>query len=509
MKKIITIITFIKISFGVYAQDQTINGKLTLNSNSDGIMTFNNTDNSWQYFEFKNSGVRKTWLGLDNLNNFNIVKENGGNIFLGGANIGIGVSSPLEKLQVAGNLRLSGNVISYGRGIFNNASDTQISLYSPDTWAGISFNDTDGGDFFWFNGQHKTFSIGGQGANVANKKLHIEGGTSIGVGYKGNTVPANGLSVEGSVGIGTASASTQLHVFGDITVGGGSYTKQPKIFFRQNDHSSSGWTVGADGSNTNNLMIYGYETEGDFKIYTNNTQRIVVENDGNVGIGTTAPSAKLEVLGQNVLFLSNTSDNKLQIGRNNAEKISLLVEDKHFYFDLLQDTDENQSHIMYFRNQAGGTSSDNDIRFQTSSVDRLTIKSNGNVGIGTTNPDSKLSVNGKIHTKEVKVDLVGWPDYVFTNTYQLPTLASVEKYIKENGHLPNIPTAKEVAKNGIELGLMHKKLLEKIEELTLYTINQEKKITELEKFKKTTLLQAQKLKKIEEKINRILQHKNN
>ena len=100
----------------------------------------------------------------------------------------------------------------------------------------------------------------------------------------------------------------------------------------------------------------------------------------------------------------------------------------------------------------------------------------GNVGIGTTTPDEKLAVNGNIHAKEVRVDLSGWPDYVFTKDHDLPTLKQVENYIKKKGHLPNIPSAKEVEENGIQLGDMNAKLLEKIEELTLYIIQQQKLI---------------------------------
>jgi hypothetical protein len=95
-------------------------------------------------------------------------------------------------------------------------------------------------------------------------------------------------------------------------------------------------------------------------------------------------------------------------------------------------------------------------------------------------------VNGKIHTKEVRVDmnLSDWADFVFDNTYQLPSLQEVEKHIAEKGHLKDIPSAKEVAKNGLYLGAMNAKLLQKIEELTLYTLQQEKKIKALEKLEK-------------------------
>jgi len=113
-------------------------------------------------------------------------------------------------------------------------------------------------------------------------------------------------------------------------------------------------------------------------------------------------------------------------------------------------------------------------------TNKFYIKGTGNVGIGTKNPEAKLAVNGKIHTKEVKVDLIGWSDFVFEKTYKLPTLREVEEHIKEKGHLKDIPGAKNVERNGIYLGEMDVKLLQKIEELTLYTIMQEKEIKDLQ-----------------------------
>jgi hypothetical protein len=104
----------------------------------------------------------------------------------------------------------------------------------------------------------------------------------------------------------------------------------------------------------------------------------------------------------------------------------------------------------------------------------------GNVGIGTENPDAKLAVNGTIHSKEVKVDLnVTAPDYVFTNDYKLRSLQEIESYVNQNSHLPEIPSAKEFEKNGIQLAEMNMALLKKIEELTLYAIEQDKKTDKL------------------------------
>ena len=109
--------------------------------------------------------------------------------------------------------------------------------------------------------------------------------------------------------------------------------------------------------------------------------------------------------------------------------------------------------------------------------------SDGNVGIGTANPNNKLDVNGTIHSQEVKVDMDGWswPDFVFKKDYALPTLEEVEKHIAEKGHLENIPSEEEVLKDGINLGEMNAKLLQKIEELTLYVIEQNKRLDKVEK----------------------------
>lgn len=105
--------------------------------------------------------------------------------------------------------------------------------------------------------------------------------------------------------------------------------------------------------------------------------------------------------------------------------------------------------------------------------------SSGNVGIGIEFPDDKLAVNGNIRAKEIRIENGNWPDFVFSKSYKLPTLLDTEEYIKINGHLPDVPSAKEVTANGIDLGNMNAILLKKIEELTLYLIEQNKQIIQL------------------------------
>lgn len=99
------------------------------------------------------------------------------------------------------------------------------------------------------------------------------------------------------------------------------------------------------------------------------------------------------------------------------------------------------------------------------------------VGIGTTSPDINymLSINGKIRAKEVVVE-TGWADFVFEDDYNLISLAELENFVIENNHLPGIPTEEEVKNNGVSVGEMNSKLLQKVEELTLYVIELNKKI---------------------------------
>lgn len=114
-------------------------------------------------------------------------------------------------------------------------------------------------------------------------------------------------------------------------------------------------------------------------------------------------------------------------------------------------------------------------------ITRMRITKSGNIGIGTTNPDAKLTVAGKIHSQEVKVTVAAGADFVFQDDYKLKPINEVAAFISANKHLPEMASAEDMKKNGLELGEMNIKLLQKIEELTLHLIQQNKRIEELEK----------------------------
>ncbi len=128
-----------------------------------------------------------------------------------------------------------------------------------------------------------------------------------------------------------------------------------------------------------------------------------------------------------------------------------------------------------------GTTGNNPIALYTNSANRVFIDGFGSVGIGTDNPGIyRLAVNGSIRAKELRIN-TGWADYVFEKDYCLKPLAEVEQFIKANHHLPGIPAAAILQKEGVDVSDMQTRMMAKIEELTLYLIEANKKIEALEK----------------------------
>jgi hypothetical protein len=218
---------------------------------------------------------------------------------------------------------------------------------------------------------------------------------------------------------------------------------------------------------------------------------LLLKANGYVGIGTASPSSKLEVSGQTIsgnringtsgdfeaLSIYNTPASNLPSGNgaviqfyNNSSNYNTGV----FGASIKSVSVNNQygwESDLYLR-----TARNNSYSSQTI-LDAIVVKGNtGNVGIGNNAPDAKLTVSGQVHAQEVKVTVSApGPDYVFEKNYKLTSLEEIKNYIDKNKHLPEVPSAKEMEKNGVQLGEMNMLLLKKIEELTLYVIEQERK----------------------------------
>ncbi|MCX2491848.1 hypothetical protein OQX63_00085 [Pedobacter sp. PF22-3] len=217
--------------------------------------------------------------------------------------------------------------------------------------------------------------------------------------------------------------------------------------------------------------------------------RMVVQGDGNVGIGTSLPKSKLQVNGGAIVVGTNSvvtnADGHISLGS--------ITEDAN---PTQADWVPNSTLLLNAKDYSTLAFHDSGLRVDFIRAGNGTIQlgydggwgsaniglpngiwnSQGDVGIGTLTPKEKLSVNGKIRAHEIKVETANWPDYVFDQKYSLRSLKDLSTYISLNRHLPEIPSAIEMEKEGIALGEMNKQLLKKIEELTLYLIEKDNQL---------------------------------
>lgn len=410
--------------------------------------------------------------------NFFFISPNGGGDLMtirGNGKIGIGNIYPEAKLDITGgswnleggspgdirvgnslyNLRIGVATGGGGAGIARiftgggvskmvfGTSDTRRMTIDPDGNIGIGLDTPL--EKLHINGSFRVNDLSGSGdRNVivdTNGKFKIG---SLGVGDSDWTeTPTDVYNIAQNIGIGTSNPSTKLQILRGDSPSGHLQLTIPSS--GQFDLSARTMILGGDFINVTGLL-----NDHLFLQESSNGNILMVQGGGNVGIGTTSsPSAKLTVEG-----LDN-------------DGVTAAFE--------VRTTGNGQRMIM----------DGNEIDVEgTSAALSLNANTKRPVTIGTlTVADGyMLSVDGKVIAEEMRVQLSSaWPDYVFKEDYNLLPLDDLESAIQHQGHLPGIPPASQIETEGLDVGDMQKKMMEKIEELTLYLIDQQKQIDALTK----------------------------
>ncbi len=434
-------------------------------------------DGTWRNINFTNSG----WTTSSN-NLYNTTK-----------NIGIGTSSPQYTLDVNGNARVTGTLYA-GNIMITDKVQTDTANIGVITLP--SYNTIIGDPHITGNTQvtgNGTYT-GNVGIGVTNPtvKLDVNGSIKTNGNITANSLTVNGVTsftnkVE-AYRIAPLPGDSEIR-FGDSTIILNTYYN--RITFSSSLSGNLGLGIGtmtqsqaprgiAIGNNLNvykpfSVVIgkgYGNSANQSFNNDVENSLMVSFNSDlptffvgpangqgtlGNVGVGTKSPTERFQVNGGNILvkgtdnFSANGNTATLFLGDNNN----------------------------YIKSTFGGAVSIGVFQYP----DLVVVNQNGSVGIGTVNipdPNYKLSVNGSIRAKRVVVE-TGWSDFVFKPDYKLMSFEELENYILQNGHLPNIPSEKEIVDNGADVGEILKLHMQKIEELTLYILQLQKEIEILKK----------------------------
>lgn len=348
---------------------------------------------------------------------------------------GIGTAIPTAKLHV--NTDFAGNAFQVG-------PETGTPRFVVDGTGRSGFNVADPNARVHVNSDAGEDALRVQVNNTTKLYVSSNGGVAVGVA---TTPPVNGLYVAGSVGLGTTAPAVKLHILGNDEVMRIDGTNPYIQLFNSGVAKSYIQQTGDDFR----LGTVGTNTGGKVQFTAGSSTVMTLKSNGKVGIGTTTPSALLHLKGSNELMRLDGTDAYIDFYNSSAQKAFIQCSGNNLKIA------SNLGNITFGNNVTG---------------DQLFILSDGRIGMGTSTPKTgyKLSVEGKVACRELKVETAAWPDYVFESDYKLLPLHELEHFIASNNHLPGIPSAEELETDGISVGDMQNKMMQKIEELTLYVI---------------------------------------
>lgn len=301
---------------------------------------------------------------------------------------------------------------------------------------------------------------------IPNEKLGIGTSTPLyPIHIKGNGY------FEDQIGIGElpGESGQPLGVKGDLAVGGGEDgfdSASEVVLFRG---QSETWYLGATNTTVRDDSDFYVGLEGNGEGFLN------VKHNGRIGMGTTSPAGFLDIARNTpessapFLHMQNSNVGNVFIRWSSGNILS-----SYRQYSVGIDQSDNRTLKFSTSTSALGDLEDNTI---------MTLHPEKKVSINTDEVPSgyQFAVKGKIINEGVNIRLQqDWPDYVFSEDYKMMDLSSLEKYIADNGHLPNVPSAIEIAMNGLSVEDSSVFMMEKIEELTLYIIELEKKINKLQ-----------------------------